>query len=129
MTMRDILLTLLILVVAVGWFSINGLMEPAQERNVPGWVMQGDGAGKTKLTAPGGGTLAVAVTLAETTPAITEHREETYPTKPAPEIKEETTMHNFDGIVWMVAGAVMFMSGLFAGPLAAALWRKIKNKD
>ena len=125
--MHDMILTLLILAVAVGWFSINGPMELPEVWRITGYVMPGDGDGETKLTVPGAGALAVTASQPRPHTSATEHREEAYPTEPVPEIKEEITMHNFDGIVWMVAGAAMFMSGLFAGPLAAALWRKIKN--
>lgn len=122
--MRDTLTALLILALAVGWFSAHGPASPIEERNVSGWVMPGEGAG-TELVQDGAGMEAAIVdvpvpveTEAMETPGGESAREEIPVT-----VTEEERMDPF--MTGCIVGGALVLAGVFASPIAAWLWEKI----
>lgn len=129
-TAWEILLTILIVVVMIGWFSLYGPMDLPENRENSGWVMPGDGSEQAELAVPGAGTLAVTVTETvpvetQSAPEITQEQE----TQSAEaEDEGEPTMDNTTELIWYVAGVVTFLIGEITGPLVAGLWKWVRGK-
>ncbi len=129
--MRDTILTLLILTLAVGWFSAYGPMELPEERGIgPGT----DRAGESPLVVSGPGALTEDVVgSAPATPAETE-AVETPGGGSAWEgmvvtvtvTEEVERMDPF--LIGCVVGGALVLTGVFASPAAAWLWDKIHKK-
>lgn len=125
--MRDILIALLVLAVAVVWFSTNGPVELPEVDRESSWVMPGEGDG-AELVQAGEGTEAVIVDVlvpAETeameTPGGESAREEIPVT-----VTEEERMDPF--MTGCIVGGALVLAGVFASPAAAWLWDRICKK-
>lgn len=126
-TWRDAALALLILALGVGWFSTHGPVEIPEGRGMgPGT----ERAGESPLVVAGHGAGIVTINQADavTEPAAASAEQEIPGRSTAPENEEEPIMQDFSGLVWMAAGAAVFLAGLLSGPLVSALWRKVKNE-
>ena len=122
--LRDAVLALLILAVAVGWFSLNGPIAPADGRGLgPG----DDRAGESPLVVSGEGTQRV--TAARETKENTGTGQEDAPEsarETTPETAmEDDTMGPF--LIGYIAGAVTVLTGVLVSPVAAWLWERIKT--
>ena len=126
--MRDALLLLLILVLAVGWFSTYGPMELPEERGLgPG----DDRAGESPLVVSGSGALTEDVvgstpaTPAETKAVETPGGGSAWE-KMTVTVTEVERMDPF--LIGCVVGGALVLAGVFASPAAAWLWDKIHKK-
>lgn len=125
-TWRDATLALLILALAVGWFSTHGPVELPEERGLgPGTEL----AGESPLVVSGSGAEIVTITQADavTEPVAASAEQESPERETTPENEEEPIMQDFSGLVWMATGAVVFLAGLLSGPLVAGLWGRIRD--
>lgn len=124
--MRDALLLLLILALAVGWFSANGPMELPDERGLgPGT----DRVGESPLVVSGPGALTEDVVgSAPATPAETEAVEtpgggSDWAEMTVTVVEEVERMEPF--LIGCMVGGALVLAGVFASPAAAWLWDKI----
>ena len=125
--MRDILIALLILALAVGWFSTHGPVEIPEGSRESAWVMPGEGD-ETELVQAGTGTEAVMV--AASVPAETEAVETPGGGSAWEEmtvtVEEVTRMDPF--MTGCIVGGALVLAGVFASPAAAWLWDRICKK-
>ena len=126
--MRDILLTIVILALAVGWFSTHGPVVGPEERGVgPG----DDRAGKSPLVVSGPGALTEdVVDSAPATPAETEVVEtpgggSAWEEMTVTVTEEVERMEPF--LIGCMVGGALVLAGVFASPAAAWLWDKIRD--
>lgn len=130
--MRDTLIALLILAAAVGWFSVNGPREAVDGFGLgPG----DDRVGESPLVVSGPGTKIVSATVTQGVerqmgdpPAPDRSREDNHTDTPNAGPEEETQMSNVSLIlVGYAAGVAAVLIGMFAGPVVARMWAKIRN--
>ena len=129
--MRDAVLLLLILALAVWWFSTYGPMELPEGREDSSWVMPGAGEGVEHVQA-GEGTEPVTVTIPAPTeatwpePVETPGGESAWDAMPVTVTEEVERMEPF--LIGCMVGGVLVLAGVFASPAAAWLWDKIHKK-
>ena len=126
--MREILPLMLILAMAVGWFSVyDPVVEPEERGLGPG----ADRAGESPLVVSGPGALAeTEVVSAPATPAETEAvetpgGESAWDAMPVT-VEEVERMEPF--LIGCMVGGALVLAGVFASPAAAWLWDKIHKK-
>ena len=126
--MRDVTLTILLVALLAGWFSIRGPIELPNERGLgPG----DDRAGESPLVDSTPGMLAEAMTASAPAEYAEMEAVETLDGESAWEemtvtVTEVERMDPF--VIGCVVGGALVLAGVFASPAAAWLWDKIHKK-
>ena len=123
--MRDVTLTILLVALLAGWFSIRGPIELPNERGLgPG----DDRAGESPLVDSTPGMLTEAMTASAPAEYAEMEAVETLDGESAWEemtvtVTEVERMDPF--LIGCVVGGALVLAGVFASPAAAWLWDKI----
>ena len=124
--MRDALLLLLILAVAVGWFSAYGPREAVDGSGLgPG----DDRMGESPLVVSGPGTEIVTVTQAGKPQETTgQPRPDAGGPETGAEAPREEHMDNMSDLIWYAVGVMTVLIGEFAGVVVAGAWHRLHKE-